>query len=402
MSTITVDVSGFRTPLDPLVIEKHLRGLKGVRKATANFASATASVDYDAAKVGAADLEQAVRDCGFHCCGEAVPRHVCTPGEDTVSHGPGRHDHTGHGGAAPKAADHAADDDMAGMGHGPGMDMQAMARDMRNRFVVRLVFTIPIFFLAPMGMEAMGVDPPFGLPLKPTLFVLASAAILYPGWPFFVAAVRALRRRVFNMAVLVLLSVGTGYLFSVGATFFFEAEQFYEASALLLVFILLGHWLEMRARAGASDAIRKLMDLAPPTAKVLRDGVEIDVPTSQVQVGDQVVVRPGGKIPVDGAIENGASEIDESMLTGESLPVSKTVGDTVIGGSINKTGAFRYRATKVGADTALAQIVKLVQEAQNSKAPAQLLADRASQWLVLAAIAVGLATFAVWFWVIGE
>ncbi len=402
MSTITIDVSGFRTPLDPLVIEKHLRGLKGVRKATANFASATASVDYDAAKVGAADLEQAVRDCGFHCRGEVVPRHVCTQGEDTVSHGPGRHDHTGHGGTAPKAAEKADHDDMASMGHGPGMDMQAMARDMRNRFVVSLVFTIPIFFLAPMGMEAMRVDPPFGLPLKPTLFVLASAAILYPGWPFFVAAVRALRRRVFNMAVLVLLSVGTGYLFSVGATFFFEAEQFYEASALLLAFILLGHWLEMRARAGASDAIRKLMDLAPPTAKVLRDGVEIDVPTSQVQVGDQVVVRPGGKIPVDGAIEDGASEIDESMLTGESLPVSKTVGDTVIGGSINKTGAFRYRATKVGADTALAQIVKLVQEAQNSKAPAQLLADRASQWLVLAAIAVGLATFAVWFWVIGE
>lgn len=402
MSTITVDVSGFRTPLDPLVIEKHLRGLKGVRKATANFASATASIDYDPATVGAAELEQAVRDCGFHCRGEVAPRHVCTPGEDTVAHGPGRHDHTGHDGAAPKAAEHADNDDMASMGHGPGMDMQAMARDMRNRFVVSLVFTIPIFFLAPMGMEAMRVDPPFGLPLKPTLFVLASAAILYPGWPFFVAAVRALRRRVFNMAVLVLLSVGTGYLFSVGATFFFEAEQFYEASALLLVFILLGHWLEMRARAGASDAIRKLMDLAPPTAKVLRDGVEIDVPTSQVQVGDQVVVRPGGKIPVDGAIENGASEIDESMLTGESLPVSKTVGDVVIGGSINKTGAFRYRATKVGADTALAQIVKLVQEAQNSKAPAQLLADRASQWLVLAAIAVGLATFAVWFWVIGE
>ncbi|WP_332771331.1 heavy metal translocating P-type ATPase [Phenylobacterium sp.] len=402
MPTITVDVSGFRTPLDPLVIEKHLRGLKGVRKATANFASATASIDYDAAKVGAAELEQAVRDCGFHCRGEVVPRHVCAPGEDTVAHGPGRHDHAGHGGAAPKAAEHADHDDMAGMGHGPGMDMLAMARDMRNRFVVSLVFTIPIFFLAPMGMEAMRVDPPFGLPLKPTLFVLASAAILYPGWPFFVAAVRALRRRVFNMAVLVLLSVGAGYLFSVGATFFFEAEQFYEASALLLVFILLGHWLEMRARAGASDAIRKLMDLAPPTAKVLRDGVEIDVPTSQVLVGDQVVVRPGGKIPVDGAIEDGASEIDESMLTGESLPVSKTVGDPVIGGSINKTGAFRYRATKVGADTALAQIVKLVQEAQNSKAPAQLLADRASQWLVLAAIAVGLATFAVWFWVVGE
>jgi Cu2+-exporting ATPase len=398
MATITVDVSGFRTPLDPLVIEKHLRSLKGVRSAHANFASATASVEYDESRVSAAELEQAVRDCGFHCRGEAVPRHVCVPGEDTVSH---RHHHPPPKGAGAPAA-HAGHDDMADMGHGPGMDMQAMARDMRNRFLISLVFTIPIFFLAPMGMDFLRVEPPFGLPLKPLLFVLASAAILYPGWPFFTAAVRALRRGVFNMAVLVLLSVGTGYVFSVGATFFFEAEQFYEASALLLVFILLGHWLEMRARAGASDAIRRLMDLAPPTAHVRRNGAEVEIPTAEVVVGDEVIVRPGGKIPVDGTIEDGASEIDESMLTGESLPVSKAAGDTVIGGSINKTGAFRYRATKVGADTALAQIVKLVQEAQNSKAPAQLLADRASQWLVLVAIAVGLITFAVWFWVIGQ
>jgi Cu2+-exporting ATPase len=394
MRTITVDVSGFRTPLDPLVIEKHLRALKGVRGATANFASASASVDYDEAAVSAGELEQAVRDCGFHCRGELVPQHVCGTTGETVSHQLTA--------KAEPAAAHAGHDDMADMGHGAGMDMAAMARDMRNRFLVALVFTIPIFFLAPMGMEALRVTPPFGWPLKPVLFVLASAAILYPGWTFFVAAVRALRKRVFNMAVLVLLSVGTGYLFSIGTTFFFEGEQFYEASALLLVFILLGHWLEMRARAGASAAIRRLMDLAPPTARVLRGGVETDVPTSQVVAGDEVLVRPGGKIPVDGTIEDGASEIDESMLTGESLPVSKTVGDTVIGGSINKSGAFRYRATKVGADTALAQIVKLVQEAQNSKAPAQLLADRASQWLVLAAIVVGIATFVIWYWVIGQ
>jgi len=280
--------------------------------------------------------------------------------------------------------------------------MAAMARDMRNRFLAALAFTVPIFFLAPMGMDFLRVKPPFGWDLNLTLFVLASAAILWPGWPFFVAAVRALRRGVFNMAVLVLLSVGTGYLFSVGATFLFKAEQFYEASALLLVFILLGHWLEMRARAGASDAIRQLMDLAPPMATVLREGRETEVPTAEVLVGDLVLVRPGGKIPVDGTIEEGGSDIDESMLTGESMPIAKGVGDAVVGGAINKTGAFRYRATKVGADTALAQIVKLVQEAQNSKAPAQLLADRASQWLVIAAILVGLTTFAVWYWVIGQ
>ncbi len=234
------------------------------------------------------------------------------------------------------------------------------------------------------------------------LFLLASAAILYPGWPFVTAAYRALKNGVLNMAVLVVLSVGTGYLFSVGATFFFEGEQFYEAAAVLLVFILLGHWLEMRARACASEAIRALMDLAPPMATVIRDGQEFEIPTAEVLVGDTVRLRPGNKIPVDGEVLEGESQVDEAMLTGESMPVKKAPGDTVIGATINKSGSLRYRATKVGADTALAQIVKLVQEAQISKAPSQLLADIASQWLVAAAIGIGLLTFVVWYWSIGQ
>ena len=234
------------------------------------------------------------------------------------------------------------------------------------------------------------------------LFFLASGAILYPVWPFLVAAYRSIRAGVANMAVLVVLSVGTGYLFSVGSTFFYGGEQFYEAAVILLDFILLGHWLEMRARSGASEAIRALMDLAPPKASVLRDGKEIEVPTSEVLAGDTVVIRPGNKIPVDGIVLEGSSLVDQSMLTGESMPVEKRLGDTVIGATINKSGTFQYRATKVGADTALAQIVKLVQEAQNSKAPSQLLADRAAQWLVWAAIGVGLLTFGVWFWIIGQ
>ncbi|MGH9810688.1 MAG: heavy metal translocating P-type ATPase, partial [Terriglobia bacterium] len=288
------------------------------------------------------------------------------------------------------------------MGHGPSMDMQAMVRDMRNRFWVALIFSVPIFVYSPMGSMFTPPEPPFGLDLNVFLFFLASAAILYPAWPFIVGAVRALRNGVLNMAVLVLLSVGTGYLFSVGATFFFEGQQFYEASAVLLVFILLGHWLEMRARAGASEAIRALLNLAPPLAMVLRNGREVEIPTAEVLVGEMIVIRPGNKIPVDGTVLEGSSFVDESMLTGESMPVSKKPGDAVIGATINKSGTFRYTATKVGADTALAQIVKLVQEAQNSKAPAQLLADRASQWLVLAAIVIGLLTFSVWFWWIGQ
>jgi Cu2+-exporting ATPase len=290
----------------------------------------------------------------------------------------------------------------ADMGHGAGGDMQAMVRDMRWRFIVALIFAIPVFLYSPMGEMFGGLKPPLGMDRNFFLFLLASGAVIYPGWPFYVAAVRALRNGILNMAVLVLLSVGTGYLFSVGATFFFKGEQFFEAAAVLLVFILLGHWLEMRARAGASEAIRKLMNLSPPMATVVRDGNELEVHTADVLVGDVVIVRPGGRVPVDGEILEGATEIDESMLTGESMPVPKKAGDPVIGATINKTGMIRYRATKVGADTALAQIVKLVQEAQNSKAPAQLLADRASQWLVLAALVVGLLSFAVWYWWFGQ
>ena len=405
--------------LDPLAVEKRLRALPGVQSVAASFASATVTVAYDEDQTDVAAIRSAVRECGFHCLGEVVPRHMCEPDAVVVDPESPRspanrarpagliekHAHAVH--AASEHAIHgtapAARDEMAHeMGHGAGMDMQAMARDMRNRFWISLIFTVPIFLLQPMGMEFMRIEPPFGLDRDLVLFVLASAAILYPGWPFAVAAVRALRNGILNMAVLVLLSVGTGYLFSVGTTFLYEGQQFFEASAVLLVFILLGHWLEMRARAGASEAIRRLMDLAPPMAAVLRDGREVELPTAEVLLGDTVIVRPGGKVPVDGEILEGTSEVDESMLTGESMPVSKTAGDALIGATINKSGTFRYRATKVGADTALAQIVKLVQEAQNSKAPAQLLADRASQWLVLIAILVGLLTFAVWFWWIGE
>ncbi len=314
--------------------------------------------------------------------------------------------HAGHGGpaapgAAPAAPKMAAD--MAHeMGHG-GSDMGAMVRDMRNRFWICLVFTLPIFVYAPMGGMWPAPAPPFGLDLNLWLFFFASAAVLYPSWPFFVSAWRALKEGTLGMAALIVLSVGTGYLFSVGTTFFFKGEgQFFEAVAVLLVFILLGHWLEMRARAGASSAIKALMNLTPSKANVIRNGTEVEVPTAEVLAGEIVVIRPGNKIPVDGTIETGESLVDESMLTGESMPVKKGPGATVVGASMNKSGSFRYKATKVGTDSALAQIVKLVQEAQNSKAPAQLLADRAAQWLVIAAVAIGLTTFSVWFWVIGE
>jgi len=392
MKTATLEVKGLFEALDHLGVEKRIGALRGVMHAHANPASASVSVHYDGAVTNEAALREAVRECGYHCRGEILPDHQCRFVEPDP--------HAAH---AKHATQPGATGEMAhDMGHGTGMDMAGMVRDMRNRFIVCLAFTILLFLWAPMGLPIPTPAPPFGLGLDQWLFVLSSGAVLWPSWPFFIAAWRALRNGILNMAVLVVLSVGTGYLFSVAATFLFEGVQFYEAVSVLLVFILLGHWLEMRARAGANDAIRALLDLAPPKARVIRDGKEVELPTAEVLADDIVVVRPGDRIPVDGEVTEGETQVDESMLTGESMPVKKVVGSSVAGATINKSGAFRFRASKVGADTALAQIVKLVQEAQNSKAPAQMLADRASQWLVLIAIVIGLATFAVWFWLIGQ
>jgi Cu2+-exporting ATPase len=392
MEIVNLEVKGLFEGVDHLGVEKRIGALPGVHRAEANPASGSVSVHFDPSVTSEAALREEVRDCGYHCRGEMVPTHVCRFAEADP--------HAAH---AKHAAQPGAKDEMAHeMGHGAGMDMAGMVRDMRRRFFVCLAFSLVLFIWAPMGLPMPVPVPPFGLELDQWLFVLASGAVIWPSWPFFVAAWRALRNGILNMAVLVVLSVGTGYVFSVATTFFFEGPQFYEAVSVLLVFILLGHWLEMRARAGANDAIRALLDLAPPLASVLRDGQELQVPTADVLAGDIVVVRPGDRIPVDGVVTEGETQVDESMLTGESMPVRKVVGSSVAGATINKSGAFRFRATNVGADTALAQIVKLVQEAQNSKAPSQLLADRASQWLVLIAIVIGVATFVVWLWVIGQ
>ena len=421
MKTSTIEIGELISTLSAAGVQRQLSTLPGVHHADVNYVAGSASVHYDEAQISLQAIRQRVIDCGYHCRGELVPAHVCAPTDHKAAAGahtghsghsahsaPAAHahpaSHSSHGGAAKAGAapQDAKADMMHDMGHAPGMSMQDMAVDMRNRFLVALVFAVPVFLYSPMGKMFGDFAVPFGLERKLFLFLAATCAIAYPVWPFVVAAVRAARNKVANMATLIVLSVGTGYVFSVGATFFYDGDVFFEASAVLLVFILLGHWLEMRARAGASDAIRALMDLAPPMATVVRAGVEAQVPTAEVLVGEIVVIKPGDKIPVDGEITEGSSQVDESMLTGESMPVKKVVGNTVIGATINKSGSFRYKATKVGADTALAQIVKLVQEAQNSKAPGQLLADQASQWLVLAAIAIGLLTFSVWFWVIGE
>jgi len=305
-----------------------------------------------------------------------------------------------HRSAAPAdVAERTPQDVMGHGGHHAGMSMDAMVRDMRNRFVVAAVLSVPILLWSPIGRDVLGfeVPAPFGLRDDVFALLLSLPVIFWSAWIFFDGAWRALRARTLGMMVLVAVAVSAGWLYSVGVTLTGGGEVFYEAATVLTAFVLLGHWFEMRARGGANEAIQTLLELAPPTAVVLAaDGTEREVPTADVAVGELVLVRPGAKVPVDGLVESGASAVDESMVTGESLPVPKQPGDAVIGASVNTTGALRVRATKVGAETALAQIVALVQEAQNSKAPGQRLADRAASRLVLVALVGGLGTFLVW------
>jgi Cu2+-exporting ATPase len=255
-----------------------------------------------------------------------------------------------------------------------------------------------------VGTNLLGTElaTAFGIDRDVWQFLLSLPIVFYASTIFFTGAVAALRTRTLDMMVLVAVAIGTAWLYSVAATFFIEGEVFYESAGMLATFVLLGHWFEMRARGGANDAVRALLDLAPAMASVLRDGEPVEVPTAEVQVGDLLLIRPGAKVPVDATVEEGESQVDESTVTGESLPVRKSVGDGLIGATINKNGTLRARASAVGSDTALAQVVKLVQEAQNSKAPGQRLADRAAFWLVLVALAGGTLTFIAWHFVIGR
>jgi Cu2+-exporting ATPase len=282
------------------------------------------------------------------------------------------------------------------------MSTERMVADMRNRFLVALVLSIPLMLWSPVGRGVLrfAVLAPFGWRDDVFALLLSLPVVFYSAWVFFAGAWRALRARTLDMMVLVAAAVGAGWLYSVGITLTGGGDVFYEATSMLTTFVLLGHWLEMRARGGANDAVRALLALAPPMALILRDGQPTEVPTAALVVGDLLVIRPGAKIPVDGTVEDGHSEVDESMVTGESLPVPKDPGSNVIGASINTTGTLRVRATKVGSDTALAQIVEIVQRAQNSKAPGQRLADRAAFWLVLVALFGGAGTFLVW-WAVG-
>lgn len=279
--------------------------------------------------------------------------------------------------------------------HGQEM-AKLMEEDIRNKFFFSFLFTVPILIYA-MGPMLFDITFWSPIPLSWMLFLLTTPVFVYAGWLFLYSAFHALRQQKLDMSVLIAVGITVAYGFSVILTFTGSQESYYEAAAMLITFVLFGHWMEMKSRRGTSDALRALFDLVPPQTKVLRNGKELVVSTKEVQIGDVIILKPGDKVPVDGEVVDGESSIDESLVTGESLPVSKKSGDSIVGGSINQNGSIRFKATKVGADTALAQIVKLVENAQNSKAPGQRLADRAAHYLVILAVGSGVATFLYWF-----
>ena len=278
---------------------------------------------------------------------------------------------------------------------------KAMEKDMKDRFFWSLLFTIPIILYSPIFTGLFKIALPTPIPINWLLLILTTPVVFKFGSIFPVGAYQALRKKTLNMMVLIAIGVLTAYIFSVFITFI-GGETFFDAAAMLVTFVLFGHWMEMKSRRGTSDALRALFDLVPPQARVIRNGKEILLETSEVVIGDVMVLKPGDKIAVDGEVLTGETSIDESLVTGESIPVLKKMGDLVIGGTINQTGSITYKATKIGSDTALAQIVKLVETAQNSKAPGQRLADRAAQYLVILAVGTGLITFTYWYFFAGK
>ncbi|OGE77981.1 MAG: copper-translocating P-type ATPase [Candidatus Doudnabacteria bacterium RIFCSPHIGHO2_01_FULL_46_14] len=291
---------------------------------------------------------------------------------------------------------------MSHMDHEAAMTNPQMAKkmeaDMRRRFWISFILSIPIFFLSPVGTNILKLHIASPQILNLILLVLTTPIVFWTGSVFITGTYYSLKAKKLNMAVLIATGVLAAYLFSVLLTFIQpESETFYEAAALLVTFVLFGHWMEMRSRRGTSDALRALFDLVPPKANVIRRGKEISIPSAEIVQGDIVVLRPGDKVPVDGEISLGETSIDESLVTGESIPVIKTIGAKVVGGSVNLTGLVQFKATKIGSETVLAQIIKMVETAQNSKAPGQRIADKAAGWLVMVAIGSGLAAFFGWY-----
>ena len=349
-------------------LEKSLQKVEGVVKASVNITTEHARIKYVPTVVSQAEIREAVSKSGFEALelgGEA---------ED----------------AEAKARQHEIN-------------------KQRRLLIIGLIFTVPLFLFS-MGMD-FGLLP---MAWKESswalwlMFALSTPVQFYVGWQYYVGAFKALRSGSSNMDVLIVMGSSVAYIYSLAIMFhLIPGHVYFETSAMIITLIRIGKFLEARAKGRTSDAIKKLMSLRVKTAHVVRSGFEAesppllaDVPVDEVRVGDIVLVKPGEKIPVDGVVIEGRSSVDESMLTGESLPVEKKSGDAVIGATLNKVGMFKFEATRVGKETALAQIIKLVEDAQGSKAPIQKLTDQVSAIFVPAVIATALITFAIWYFVV--
>jgi Cu+-exporting ATPase len=411
-----------------LTVERNLKKLNGVSEAGVNFATERASLVYDPTILKTSDLVKKVEDAGYG----VVTAHVELPitgmtcancaatVERTLNRMPGVTE-----AMVNFATERARVDYIPGVASVTAMvqaieqagygvvqageaeqleDVEAQARaaeiaDQTRKFWVGVVFALPLFLLSmarDFGLLGTWAHAPW---VNWLFLALATPVQFYTGWDYYVGSYHALRNRSANMDVLVAMGSSVAYLYSVVVLLVPAAGQhvYFETSAVIITLIKLGKLLEARAKGQTGEAIRKLMGLRPKTARVERDREEIDIPVEQVRVGDLVVVRPGERLPVDGVVISGHSAVDESMLTGEPLPVDKSPGDEVIGATINKQGRLKFEATRIGAETALSQIIRLVQEAQGSKPPIQRLADRVAGVFVPSVIAIALVTFAVWW-----
>jgi len=361
-------------------ITRFLSKVEGVEEANVNLASESATVRYDAARVGVAELVAAVDAAGYVA---RVEQAATADHEVDVA----------------EAAAARAERDEAAAKH---------AADLRRRLAVSAALTVPLI----LGLARMTIAP--GLPeflVNPWFqLVLATPVQFWAGSIFYIGAWKALRHRSADMDTLIAVGTSAAYFYSLATILvpgFFTAAGlgmegealplYFDTSAAIITLILLGRFLEARARSHTSDAIRRLINLAPRTARVVRDGAEVDIQMAEVRVGDLVRVRPGETIAVDGVVTDGASGVDESMISGESLPVAKRVEDLVVGGTLNTTGTLTFRATRVGADTILARIIRLVTEAQGSRAPIQRLADVVTGYFVPVVLVLAAITFLVWF-----
>ncbi len=361
-------------------ITRFLNKVEGVEEANVNLASESATVRFDADQVSITDLVAAVDAAGYAA---RVERAATADHEIDVA----------------EAAAAKAERDEAAAKH---------AAYLRRRLTVSAILTFPLL----LGLARMTISPWLPAFLVNPWFQLALATPVqfWAGWPFYTGAAKAFRHKATDMNTLIAVGTSAAYGYSVATIVFpaffiaaglgMEGEalpMYFDTSAAIITLILLGRFLEARARSHTSDAIRRLINLAPRTARVIREGAELDIAVADVVVGDLVRVRPGETIAVDGVVTDGASGVDESMITGESLPVAKRVEDLVVGGTLNTTGTLTFRATRVGADTVLAKIIRLVSEAQGSRAPIQRLADVVTSYFVPAVLGLATLTFVVWF-----